>query len=274
MVKKCIHISDIHIRTYRLHDEYMDVFNYLLTDIKNKVSSYNKDEIRIVIAGDIVHQKIIISNEQLMLTTSLLIELEKIAPLIIIAGNHDLLENNSDRLDSITPMIKFLQDKNINYFKESKCYLDDNIVWCIYSIFEHNAKPDIKTARKTFGDDKTYIGLFHGPINGFSTDVGYEFSDVYELKQFEDCDMVMCGDIHKRSMSILKSGEKEIPVAFSSSLIQQNFGETVSKHGYLLWDVETKTFDECDITNRFPLYNFRINSLDDLDNNGEIITNL
>jgi 3',5'-cyclic AMP phosphodiesterase CpdA len=34
--------------------------------------------------------------------------LEEIAPLIVIAGNHDLLENNKDRLDSITPVVQFL----------------------------------------------------------------------------------------------------------------------------------------------------------------------
>ena len=35
----------------------------------------------------------------------------------LIAGNHDLLENNKDRMDSITPMVQFLPDKDINYFK-------------------------------------------------------------------------------------------------------------------------------------------------------------
>ena len=33
---------------------------------------------------------------------------------------------------------------------------------------------------------------------------------------------------------------KEKTVAYSSSLIQQNFGESEDEHGILLWDIKTK----------------------------------
>ena len=198
MVKKIIHLADVHIRNYRLHDEYKDVFKTLIKDIKKLISGYEKNEVRIVIAGDLVHQKIVISNEQLVLGTLFLKRLEEIAPVIIIAGNHDLLENNKDRMDSITPMVNFLPNTDINYFKESKCYLDENIVWCVYSIFEGNKRPNIEEARVEFGDDKTYIGLFHAPIINAKSDLGYEFDHGSELKIFEGLDMAMLGDIHKR----------------------------------------------------------------------------
>ena len=200
MVKKIVHLADIHLRTFRMHEEYMSVFKNLMSDLTDLLSEYKKEEIRIVIAGDLVHQKIVISNEQLMLGTWFLRKLEEIAPVIMIAGNHDLLENNKDRIDSISPMVQFLFDKNVNYFKESKCYLDDNIVWCVYSIFEDNSRPDIEAAREQFGNDKTYIGLFHGPLIGSTTDIGYEIEHGYNLDIFEGCDMVMCGDIHKRGV--------------------------------------------------------------------------
>jgi DNA repair exonuclease SbcCD nuclease subunit len=270
MVKKIIHLSDIHIRTFRLHDEYKEVFVTLLKDIKELIKDYQREEVRIVIAGDLVHQKIVISNEQLILGTWLLRSLEKIAPVIIIAGNHDLLENNKDRMDSITPMVQFLPDSNINFFKESKCYLDDNIVWCVYSIFEGNTRPDIESARLTFGDDKTYVGLFHGPIIGLKTDLGYEIDHGYGLEIFEGCDIVMCGDIHKRG----GFNYKDVPIFMSSSLIQQNFGENVSKHGFLLWDVESKTFTEHDVENKYPYYQFKIKSLEDLETGSEKLTNV
>lgn len=198
MIKKIVHLADIHIRTFRMHDEYMDVFKTLMNDLTNLLVEYKREEIRIVIAGDLVHQKIVISNEQLLLGTWFIRKLEEIAPVIIIAGNHDLLENNKDRMDSITPMVQFLPDKDINYFKESKCYLDDNIVWCVYSIFEGNSKPNIDAARKEFGDDKTYIGLYHAPIINAKTDIGYEIDHGNELEIFEGCDIGMLGDIHKR----------------------------------------------------------------------------
>jgi len=253
-----------------MHEEYMSVFKNLMSDLTDLLSEYKKEEIRIVIAGDLVHQKIVISNEQLMLGTWFLRNLEEIAPVIMIAGNHDLLENNKDRIDSISPMVQFLFDKNVNYFKESKCYLDDNIVWCVYSIFEDNSRPDIEAAREQFGNDKTYIGLYHAPIINAKTDIGYEIDHGGELEIFEGCDIAMLGDIHKRQ----SFNHKGIPIAYPSSLIQQNFGENVSKHGFLLWDVETKTFTEHDVDNKSPFYQFKIKSLEDLDNGTEVLTNL
>ena len=68
--------------------------------------------------------------------------------------------------------------------------------------------------------------------------------------------------------------KKIIPVAYPSSLIQQNFGENVTKHGFLMWDVETKTFTEHDVENKYPFYQFKIKSLEDLEAGTEKITNL
>jgi DNA repair exonuclease SbcCD nuclease subunit len=253
-----------------MHDEYKDVFKSLLIELTTLLAIYKREEIRIVIAGDLVHQKIIISNEQLILGTWLLKELEKIGAVVIIAGNHDLLENNKDRMDSISPMVQFLPDQEINYFKESKCYLDDNIVWCVYSIFEENSRPDIESARLQFGNDKTYIGLFHAPVANAKTDVGYEIDHGAGLEIFEGCDIVMLGDIHKRQVF----NHKGIKIAYPSSLIQQNFGENISKHGFLLWNVEDRTFTEHDVENKFPFYQFKIKSIDDIENGKEVITNM
>ena len=68
--------------------------------------------------------------------------------------------------------------------------------------------------------------------------------------------------------------KKVIPIMMSSSVIQQNFGENVSKHGFLLWDMETLTFEEHDVDNDSPFYNIKIKSLDDLENGTEVMTNL
>jgi DNA repair exonuclease SbcCD nuclease subunit len=270
MVKTIVHIADIHIRTYRLHEEYKEVMFQFIKQLKEEIKDYNSSEIRIAIVGDLVHQKIVISNEQLILGTWFIKELEKIAPVIIIAGNHDLLENNKDRMDSITPMVQFLPDSNVNYFKESGCYLDDNIVWCVYSIFDENKRPNIEAAREEFGEDKTYVGLYHAPIINAKTDIGYVIDHGSELEIFGGCDMALLGDIHKRQ-SFNHNG---IRIAYPSSLIQQNFGENVSKHGFLLWDVENKTFTEHDVENKYSLYNMKIKSVDDIEQNKEIFTNL
>jgi DNA repair exonuclease SbcCD nuclease subunit len=268
-IKKVIHIADIHIRTFRMHDEYGAAFKTFLKKIRELVKDYDREEVRIVIAGDYVHQKITISNELLILGTWFLRKLDKIAPVVIIAGNHDLLENNKDRVDSITPMVQLLPDLNIQYLKESKCYVDENIVWCNYSIFEENVRPDIEAGRVEHGDDKTYIGLYHAPIIGATTDIGYEFDESTSLEHFDGCDIVMMGDIHKRQVFNYKG----TPIAYPSSLIQQNFGETVDKHGFLWWDIESRTFEEFDIDTDYGFYQFKIDSLDDLENGTERLTN-
>jgi DNA repair exonuclease SbcCD nuclease subunit len=268
-VSLIIHLADIHIRTFRLHDEYEEVFKSLFKDIKKVIGDTPREKVRIAIVGDLVHQKIVISNEQLILGTWFLKSLEKIAPVVIIAGNHDLLENNKDRMDSISPMVQFLPDTEINYFKESKCYLDNNIVWCVYSIFEGNKKPNIESARKEFGDDKTYVGLYHAPLVNAKTDLGYSFDHGNDMSIFSGCDMVLLGDIHMRQKLVFNN----ITAAYPGSLIQQDFGEKVSKHGFLLWDVKTRTFTEHDVANNYGLYQFKITSLDDLETNKETLTN-
>jgi DNA repair exonuclease SbcCD nuclease subunit len=72
MIKSIIHIADIHIRTYRYHDEYNEVFENLYTEIQNVLESYDYEDTRIVLVGDIFHQKITISNESLLMASRFL----------------------------------------------------------------------------------------------------------------------------------------------------------------------------------------------------------
>lgn len=67
--------------------------------------------------------------------------------------------------------------------------------------------------------------------------------------------------------------KRKVPIVYPSSLIQQNFGESVNKHGYLIWDVESRTYIEKDIDTRYGFYQFKLNSLEDIDNGIEKLTN-
>jgi hypothetical protein len=44
---------------------------------------------------------------------------------------------------------------------------------CLF-YFLRKTKPDIESARVQFGDDKTYIGLYHAALLNAKTDIGYE----------------------------------------------------------------------------------------------------
>jgi DNA repair exonuclease SbcCD nuclease subunit len=259
MIKQIVHISDLHIRTFQLHDMYRRQFQILIEMLETKLSDYAHDEIRVVITGDIAHQKINISNEQMMLTSWFIGELsKKIGKVVIIPGNHDFLENNISRLDSISPIVQLLNSEDITYHRDYGVYEDENINWVVYSLYQHNQKPDFIRE-----DGKLYVGLFHGPIQGLSTDLGYEFEHAYSPLNFVGLDLLLCGDIHKRQMFTLPNGGKAIMIG---SLIQQNFGENVNHHGYGIYDVEKDEYLTYDIENQEPFLHFLISDISDIEN--------
>lgn len=265
MIKQVFHCADIHIRNVKRHDEYRVQLNKFIDSIKENTNGYEFNEMRIVIAGDIFHQKIQTSNEQTLLLSNFLKRLSEVCPVILIAGNHDYLESNKDRVDSITPIIKSLELPHVKYLDleldfKSGIYHDDNIAWCLYSIFEGFKKPDIEVV-KVDNPDKKFIGLFHGALTGSKTDTGFEFEHGISLSIFEGCDVVMCGDIHKRQELNLD----DTLVVYPGSLIQQDRGESVSKHGYLIWDIENMDYEEVDLESDYGFYKFKINSIKELE---------
>ena len=271
MVKKIIHIADLHIRTIQMHDLYKAQFTNLIKEIQEHYIKWREEglsweNIRIVIAGDIAHQKINISNEQLMLTSWFLKELTEYGVVVIIPGNHDFLENNTQRLDSISPIVELLEDDHIQYYQNSGAYKDENIQWVVYSLYQHNARPEF-----TKDEDRLTVGLFHGPIQGMSTDLGFEFEDAYDRLNFVDLDLLLCGDIHKRQQFKLPNGGKAVMVG---SLIQQNFGETIKHHGYGIYDVNTDEYVFHDLKNEQPFLHFKINDIKDIEDEKEELVNL
>lgn len=68
--------------------------------------------------------------------------------------------------------------------------------------------------------------------------------------------------------------KKTIPAVFSSSLIQQDFGEKLYEHGYLIWNVEDRTYTEHNLEIDYGYFVFKINSLDDLEEESEQLLNI
>ena len=77
------HLSDIHIRKTRRHTEY----NKVLENLVASLESFNVD--RIVIAGDLLHNKTDLSPEAVDLAGRYLSAVSDIAPVDIILGNHN-----------------------------------------------------------------------------------------------------------------------------------------------------------------------------------------
>ena len=193
-------------------------------------------------------------------------ELTKIAPVILTLGNHDLLLNNLDRLDILTPILNALNNDKITFLNKTGCYEDENIVWCVWGITEGNTKPEIVRE-----EGKHYIGLQHGPLRGSTTDLNFIFEDGLDIEDFNDCDVALNSDIHKRS--VMRT-EKGVPVIMVGSTIQQSHGEKVSNHGFLEYTIENNGVKFHDLHNDYVFLNYKITSIDDIENESEVLLNL
>lgn len=278
-ITKIIAFADVHIPLYNGLQELKDILTTFIKQCTEIVEKEGKDNVRIVCCGDLLHNKITQSNESLLLAYWFLSELGKIAKTIVIAGNHDMLMNNIDRVDSITPVFEISKMKNVIYldkqFKyKSDCLKDDNVVWCLYSSFEGFNPPDIQAAKTKYGDDKTYVGLIHGDVNGAVTATAHVTENGIDPNVFENCDFVIAGHIHKKQ-EIKKNGVK---IVYCSSINQKNFGESITEHGFVLWDISDKddyTYEYIDVPNPDGgYYKFVINSIDDINNDMEELINL
>jgi hypothetical protein len=58
------------------------------------------------------------------------------------------------------------------------------------------------------------------------------------------------------------------------STLQNNMGESVGKHGYGIYDVETKDYKYVDLFNPKPFLKFSIKSIEDIENGTERLLNL
>jgi DNA repair exonuclease SbcCD nuclease subunit len=257
MIKTICHFSDLHLRLIKDHDLYKSI----LIDMFNQFKEIKP--CRICFTGDLVHSKNQVSPELIEMVRWTLDECSKIAKTIIIVGNHDMLENNLSRLDTLTPIIESMNNDNIVYYKDRGVYVDENIDWVVYSLFEHNIPPVIEKS------NNLKIGLFHGPIIGLYTDIGYKFETGYEVSKFEGCDIVLCGDIHKRQIIYLD----KTPIIQVGSTIQQNYGESIKKHGFGIYDVVKDEYSFVDLDNPKPFLKFAINSFEDIIDGKEKLTN-
>jgi DNA repair exonuclease SbcCD nuclease subunit len=260
MINRIVHFSDLHIRLFKDHDLYRNILKQMFSEWGVLAPD------RIVFTGDLVHSKNQMTPELVEFVAWVLTECSKIAKTIVIIGNHDFLENNNSRLDALTPIVESLNNENIVYLKHRGIYEDNNVNWCVYSLMEHNIPPDIVK------NGHTNIGLFHGPVRGLKTNLGYTFEDhEFTADKFKGCDLVLCGDIHKRQAFDIPNGKKAYMIG---STIQQNFGESVQKHGYGVYEIDKDEYTFVDLPNPKPFLSFYINSFDCLSEGTEKLVNL
>lgn len=274
MIKLVIHCSDIHIRAKMRFEEYTEQLQKFIERCKEITSDYEKDEVRIVIAGDLVHQKNTVTPELMVFASSFIRQLEQIAKVIVIAGNHDLIVNNTDKKDTITSLFETAAFENAYFLDyeldfQSGYIQDDNITWVVYSIYQDYMVPNVSEAKEQTPSN-TFIGLYHGMINGVKLDNSTVSECGTNKDIFMDCQYVMAGDIHKRQEIINQNGTK---IVYPGSLIQQTFGETVSNHGFAVWNIENGDVSYDDIESEYSLLDIKIEDVEDIQKDKEILLN-
>ena len=246
-VEKIYHLADLHIRNLKRHVEYREVFVKFLQNVDRD----NIDNAIIYLAGDIAHAKTEMSPELVREISWFLTECANRKHTFLITGNHDCNLNNNYRLDVLTPIVENLNNERIHYLRDTGIYPFRNLTFVVYSILDKKEN----WPKAELVDGENTICVFHGPVNLAETDIGYTVSsNSFTTDMFEGFDMVMLGDIHKRQTL----GSPTI--AYAGSMIQQNHGEALDKHGYLLWDVESRTFEEVDIPNDYGFYTLDVHN--------------
>lgn len=273
MIKLIIHFSDVHIRCFARQEEYAEQLTRLIEKCAELAKPYKKEEVRVVCSGDLVHQKNQTSPELFVFASTFIRQLEQIARVIIISGNHDLVVNNTSRKDTMTALFETADFKNSIFVDsylgyESGTLVDDNVIWALYSIYNDFRTPDIEQIKEKYPNNFV-VGLYHGTIIGSTLNNGTVMQNGNDGNIFKGCDVVMAGDIHKRQE--LKRGNTLI--VYPGSLIQQTFGETITQHGFCVWNLEDKTHKFVDLDTNYGLYDFEVSSIDDIDNNKEVLLN-
>lgn len=251
-ISHIIHISDIHIRLYNRQKEYADIFQKLfqkIREIKKEIPN-----IIIIITGDLLHSKNILSPESILITQQFLQRLAEITTTLLIAGNHDALLTNNQREDSITAITKNIEIPNFHYLKYSGVYIYENLSIAVNSIIDNKWI----FARDIQGRDTTThtIALYHGSVGLCETGVGFRMRGEKLVDDFTGYDYALLGDIHKFQF-LDPEGRR---IAYASSLIAQNFSEWNHPHGLLLWDLFGGNHQYHEIPNTFGFFVFNLHN--------------
>ena len=283
MVTKIIACSDTHIPSLKGIDELKETLTTFIEKCKKIVKDEDGPEnVRIVVAGDIFHNKLAITNESILCANWFFSELDKICKTFVVIGNHDFLMNNIGRVDSLSPLFEigsynqvYFLDKELEY--KSGIYVDDNIAWCLYSSFTGFNTPDINIHKESMESKdnapEIYVGVIHGDVNGAITTTNRVTENGLDPGIFDGCDFVIAGHIHKRQ-EIKKNG---VRIVYCSSIRQRDMGESINGHGFVLWDVEDPEdieYKYVDIPNPDGgFYKFVVNDITDIESDKEELLN-
>lgn len=269
-VNQVIHLSDIHIRTGNITNSRYFEYNNIINNLNNNLKDIeNIENTIIIITGDIFHHKNLIEPYGISLFNELINTLTNFTSTYIIRGNHDYRQDynnlNNDNIELISSLIS--KYKNAHYLNKTGLYEIGDILVGVVAIQDvlktgdTSGKIDLIKFPFTNKIYKHTIALFHGIITDNDNTI---YNDAINIEWIKNYKFGMLGDIHKQEIFNAKWNDKgyydikdkdEIIWGYSGSLIQQNFGESYNKHGYLLWELNKSQVKSIDIPNKIAYLN-------------------
>ena len=287
MISNIIHLSDIHIRAGNQDKsrfkEYLSTFDSLFKSISHLPSVKTKNAI-VVITGDLFHHKNKLEPYGLELALHLLTGLSSIAPVYLIRGNHDYRQDIPDEHDMITALMAY-NIKNVTYLDKTGTYYHENIGFGLVAIQDtllYGSTSGISSTLPPFpvpNQAEFSIALFHGSITGSTLQTNVATLHGYPIDWFQGFDAILLGDIHLQQVNRAKkidytfptiphtmhvntfAYEDTVPWGYPGSLIQQDFGEQLIGHGYIVWDLKEKLIHAMHVYNSFGFLKIRDNNI-------------
>lgn len=263
-MKKLFHISDIHIRNgdkrASRYQEYSTVFDNLFISLKDNIAKYrlNKNDYLIIITGDIFHNKNVIGNFGLELYNKFIKGLTDIGTTIIFHGNHDRNQNEIDQPSLISSTIEI---ENLRILKSTQSFVINDIGYSYMNIDDTLDKTSTVGRVKNlpeFPDISSNVSkkvaLFHGTFGNVKLYNGTQVlnsTNPYPFEWISHFDFALLGDIHLRQKGMYGN----LLWGYAGSLVQQNYGEDIINHGYMIWDMETNSIENVNVYNPYGYIN-------------------
>ena len=261
------HVSDIHIRhgdrKFCRYDEYATVFDRLFISIRQQIKELQltPEEFVIIVSGDIFHNKNIVGNYGLTLYKKFIEGLVEIGKTIVFHGNHDRNQNEIDQPSLVSSTIHV---NNLVLLDKTTSFTIDDVGFSYVSIddtldFYKTAGriEDLPEFPSLDQSIKHKVALFHGTFAQVRLYNGREVTNDFRPYPFEwikTFDFAILGDIHLRQKG---NYDKKLLWGYSGSLVQQNYGEDVINHGYMIWNLNERKIKEVNVYNDIGYVNLK-----------------
>jgi hypothetical protein len=258
-----IHLADIHLRKgSSKFKTYEDVINNLF----RKVDEIEGDKM-FVVCGDIIHDRNTLDAFVVQLFSQFIRGMASRGEVVVIQGNHDHHPSHADTdapYDILGALINALDLDTVHYIDNTGGVTINGVFFGTVTIHDANevgdvranaVKDDLPSFPIADADAAHRVALWHGGISSCRYGNMSVKSKGVSLKWFKGYDVALLGDIHLQQVGnhVFKMdadgkpkmafSDTDITWGYPGSLPQQDHGEQLWDHGFLVWDLERRTVE-------------------------------